>query len=67
MNAATLNPAKFFREVRAEIAKVTWPSRRETMITTGLVFLMAFLAAMLFFLADQVIGLAVRSLFGVGT
>jgi len=67
MNAAALNPAKFLREVRAEVAKVTWPSRRETLITTGLVFLMAFLAALFFFLADQVIGLAVRSLFGVGT
>jgi preprotein translocase subunit SecE len=67
MNAAALNPAKFLREVRAEVAKVTWPSRRETLITTGLVFLMAFLAAMFFFLADQIIGLAVRSLFGVGS
>ncbi len=66
MNALALNPAKFIREVRAEVAKVTWPSRRETLITTGLVFAMAFFAALFFFLADQVIGVGVRALFGVG-
>ena len=56
----------FVREVRAEAAKVTWPSRKETLVTTGLVFAMAFLAAVFFFVADQVIGLAVRALFGAG-
>lgn len=66
MNAAAFNPARFFREVRAEVAKVTWPSRKETLVTTGLVFAMAFLASLFFFVADQVIGLAVRALFGVG-
>ncbi len=66
MNAVALNPARFIREVRAEVAKVTWPSRRETLVTTGLVFAFAFLAAVFFFLADQIIGLGVRALFGVG-
>ncbi len=66
MSAVALNPIKFLREVRAEVAKVTWPSRRETLITTGLVFAMATLAALFFFAADQVIGVAVRRLFGVG-
>ena len=61
-----LNPAKFIREVRAEVAKVTWPSRKETMVTTGLVFALAALAALFFFVADQVIGLAVRALFATG-
>jgi len=60
------DPAKFIREVRSEMAKVTWPSRRETLVTTGLVFAMAFLAAAFFFVADQVIGLAVRALFATG-
>ena len=64
MNAVALNPLKFLREVRAEVAKVTWPTRRETMITTGLVFAMAALAALFFFVSDQVIGFAVRRLFG---
>ena len=66
MSTLALNPARFLREVRAEVAKVTWPSRRETLVTTGLVFAMAFLAAVFFFVADQVIGIGVRALFGAG-
>ena len=60
-----VDPAKFVREVRAEVARVTWPSRKETMITTGLVFLMVTIAAIFFFVVDQAIGLGVRALFGV--
>ena len=60
------DPAKFVREVRSEVAKVTWPSRKETLVTTGLVFAMAALAAVFFFVVDQVIGLGVRALFGAG-
>jgi preprotein translocase subunit SecE len=56
-------PAKFVREVRAEAAKVTWPSRRETSITTLMVVIMAVLTAIFFLLVDQVIGYAVRQLF----
>jgi preprotein translocase subunit SecE len=59
------NPATFVREVRSEVTKVTWPSRKETLVTTGLVFVMAALAALFFFVADQVIGIGVRLLFGV--
>jgi len=57
-------PAKFVREVRTEITKVTWPSRRETLVTTALVFAMAAMTAIFFFVVDQVIGLSVRALFG---
>ena len=60
------SPIKFLREVRAEVGKVSWPSRRETLVTTGLVLAMAALAALFFFVADQVIGLGVRALFGIG-
>jgi preprotein translocase subunit SecE len=60
------NPIKFVREVRGEVAKVTWPGRKETMVTTGLVFAMAAVAAIFFFVVDQVIGLGVRALFSVG-
>jgi preprotein translocase subunit SecE len=66
MSGVALNPLKFAREVRLEVSKVTWPSRRETMVTTGLVFAMAAVAAVLFFAADQIIGLGVRALFGAG-
>jgi preprotein translocase subunit SecE len=60
------DPAKFVREVRTEVGRVTWPGRRETLVTTGLVFLMVSLAALFFFVVDQVIGLGIRALFGVG-
>jgi preprotein translocase subunit SecE len=56
-------PAKFVREVRAEAAKVTWPSRRETGMTTLMVVIMAVFTAVFFLLVDQVIGFAVRQLF----
>ncbi len=48
------------------MSRVTWPSRKETMVTTGLVFAMAAVAAIFFFVVDQVIGLGVRALFSVG-
>ena len=60
------DPARFVREVRSEVAKVTWPSRRETLVTTGLVFAMGGLAAAFFFVIDQVVGYAVQALFGGG-
>ena len=62
----TFNPVKFLREVKVELVKVTWPSRKETLVTTGLVFAMAAVAALFFFVVDQVIGLGVRALFSVG-
>jgi len=58
-------PLKFAREVQLEATKVTWPSRRETMVTTGLVFAMAAVTSIFFFVVDQVIGLSVRAIFGV--
>ena len=58
-------PLKFAREVRVEVTKVTWPSRKETLVTTGLVFAMAALTSLFFFVVDQVIGLSVRAIFGV--
>jgi preprotein translocase subunit SecE len=52
--------------VRTEVAKVTWPSRKETLITTGLVLAMSALAAVFFLVVDQLIALAMRGLFGIG-
>ena len=65
MSGLASSPVRFVREVRSEVAKVTWPSRKETLVTTGLVFAMAALAALFFFVADQFIGIFVRMLFGV--
>ncbi len=61
------NPAKFLREVRAEVGRVTWPTRKETLVTTGLVFAMAALAALFFFVVDQLVGLGVRLILGIGS
>jgi preprotein translocase subunit SecE len=58
---AKFSPGKFFREVRSETEKVTWPTRRETMITTLMVFIMSGLAAVFFLVADQVIRIAVTT------
>ena len=52
---AKFSPFKFLQEVRTETAKVTWPTRRETVITTGMVFVMVLVSSIFFFLADQVI------------
>ena len=64
MSGVAFHPVKFVREVRSEMANVTWPSRKETLVTTGLVLAMAALATVFFFVADQVIGVGVRALFG---
>ncbi|MCC6470321.1 MAG: preprotein translocase subunit SecE [Alphaproteobacteria bacterium] len=61
-----INPAKFAQEVRQEAAKVTWPTRKETIVTTGMVFLMVVLAAAFFFVADQMLSFGVRFILGSG-
>lgn len=63
---AKTNPGQFIREVRQELAKVTWPSRKETGVTTAMVFVMVILAAIFFFVVDQVLALGVRTIFGLG-
>jgi preprotein translocase subunit SecE len=59
-------PVKFIGDVRREVARVTWPSRKETAITTALVFGMVILASVFFLVIDQIMGLGVRALFGAG-
>lgn len=66
MDLAKLDPAQFVREVRQEVSRVTWPSRKETLVTTGLVLAMSALAAVFFLLVDQLIQLAMRLVFGIG-
>jgi preprotein translocase subunit SecE len=58
------NLVKFMREVRTEAAKTTWPSRKETLQTTGLVLAMVVVTAAFFLTVDQVIGAGMRALFG---
>lgn len=49
------NPLQFLQQTRAEVGKITWPTRREVMITTVMVFILAILAAAFFFLVDFLI------------
>jgi preprotein translocase subunit SecE len=63
---AKLSPVEFFNQVRAETAKVTWPTRRETLITTAMVFVMVFLASIFFMIADQIIRFGVSTLLTIG-
>ncbi|NVO12738.1 MAG: preprotein translocase subunit SecE [Rhodoplanes sp.] len=63
---AKVSPFKFLQEVRSETEKVTWPSRRETAITTVMVFVMSAVAAVFFLLADQLIRFGVTLVLGIG-
>ena len=62
---AKVSPFKFMQEVRSEMQKVTWPSRRETGITTAMVFVMVAIAAVFFLLADQIMRVVVTFVLGL--
>jgi len=64
---AKISPFKFLQEVRSETEKVTWPSRRETLITTIMVFVMVALASVLFLVADQIIRIVITFVLGIGS
>jgi preprotein translocase subunit SecE len=64
---ARVSPFKFLQEVRAEAQKVTWPTRKETTITTIMVFVMAAAAAVFFLIADQLIRFGVTLVLGIGS
>jgi preprotein translocase subunit SecE len=64
MIMAKISPLKFIQEVRAETQKVTWPTRRETAITTIMVFIMVLIASVFFLAADQVIRLLITTVLG---
>jgi preprotein translocase subunit SecE len=63
---AKTSPAQFVREVRQELAKVTWPTRKELAVTTVSVFVMAIAMALFFFLVDQIIAWIVEAVLGFG-
>ena len=64
---AKVSPFKFLQEVRTETQKVTWPSRRETMITTLMVFIMVTAASVFFLVADQLIRYLITLVLGIGS
>lgn len=61
-----MNPAKFIREVRQEMNKVTWPTRKETSVSTAMVLVLALIAAIFFLIVDGVLATAVQWILGLG-
>lgn len=61
------SPFKFLQEVRSETGKVTWPTRRETVITTIMVFIMVAVSSVFFFVADQIIRVLIAFILGIKT
>lgn len=64
---AKATPQEFFRQVRQETSKVTWPTRKETAVTTGMVFVMVTVMAVFFFFVDQILALGVKLILGFGS
>jgi preprotein translocase subunit SecE len=64
---AKISPFKFLQEVRAEADKVTWPTRRETFITTAMVFVMVAVTSIFFTVADQLIRILITFILGIGS
>jgi preprotein translocase subunit SecE len=62
---AISNPFQFLQQVRAEVAKVVWPTRREVLLTTVMVFAMATVVSIFFFLVDTLIRSGLQGLFGI--
>jgi preprotein translocase subunit SecE len=61
---ATISPGMFVRQVRQEIAKVSWPSRRETIVSVALVFVFSVVLGLYFLLVDKVLSYGVSLIFG---
>lgn len=64
--AAKTNPFTFLQQVRTEVSKVTWPTRRETVVSSLMVFVMVILAGVFFFAIDQLLSWFVGFLLGLG-
>jgi preprotein translocase subunit SecE len=63
---AQMNPAKFIREVRTEVGKVSWPTRKETMVSTAMVLILALIAAIFFLAVDAVFANVITWILGLG-
>ena len=62
---ARTNPFQFAQQVRSEVAKVTWPTRNETFVTTIMVLIMSIIASAFFFGIDQILGLGIGLILGI--
>jgi preprotein translocase subunit SecE len=63
---AKVSPAQFIQEVRQETSKVTWPSRKETVTTTAMVFVMVVVVSLFLSFSDWIIANALRLVLGIG-
>ena len=63
---AKINPITFFNQVKSEARKITWPSRKETTVSTISVFIMVFIASVFLYFADQIIAIIIRFIMGFG-
>jgi preprotein translocase subunit SecE len=64
MTMAKTNPLQFVQQVRSEVSKVVWPSRREVVVTSVMVFVMAMLTALFFFFVDWLIRMGLQTILG---
>lgn len=62
---ATTNPFQFIQQVRSEVSKITWPTRREVLLTTIMVFVMSAIAAVIFALVDLLIRSGIQSVLNI--
>jgi preprotein translocase subunit SecE len=60
MTMAKTNPLQFVQQVRSEVSKVVWPTRREVVVTSIMVFIMAMLTALFFFFVDWMIRIGLQ-------
>ena len=65
INMATTNPFQFIQQVRSEVSKITWPTRREVLLTTIMVFIMSAIAALIFALVDLLIRSGIQSVLNI--
>ena len=65
ISMATTNPFQFIQQVRSEVSKITWPTRREVLLTTVMVFVMSAIAALIFALVDLLIRSGIQSILNI--
>ena len=65
INMSTTNPFQFIQQVRSEVSKITWPTRREVLLTTIMVFIMSAIAALIFALVDLLIRSGIQSVLNI--
>lgn len=63
---AKISPIQFFRQVKQEVKRVTWPTKKEVIQTSAMVLVLVAIAATFFFFVDQILGWSVKLIFGLG-